>query len=57
MKMLSFLILFSTGLIPLHSVVLFLLHWIIMTLKDCKVTKGEKKPGSLVLHMLRFLVY
>lgn len=46
METLSLFFLFSTGLIPLHSVALSLLHWVIMTLRDCKVTKGEKSQNS-----------
>lgn len=49
MEMLSFFFLFRTGFIPLHSVALSLLCWIIMTLNDCKVTKGEKKVKILSL--------
>lgn len=41
-EMLSFFFLFCASLMPLHSVALALLHWLIMTLKDYKVTKGEK---------------
>lgn len=46
MEMLSFFSQFSTNLMPLHSVALSLLHWITMTLEDCKVTKGEKKKSK-----------
>lgn len=41
----SLFFLFSTDLIHLHSVALSLLHWVIMTLKDCKVIKGEKSQN------------
>lgn len=41
-EMLSFFLLFCTGIIPLYSVALPPLHWLVMTLKDYKVTKREK---------------
>lgn len=49
-EMLSFFLLFCTGVVPLYSVALPPLHWITMTLKDCKVTKGEKHQIPSLAH-------
>lgn len=62
----SLFFLFSTDLIHLHSVALSLLHWVIMTLKDCKVIKGEKSqnPYSCIywavciyIHIHIYIIY
>lgn len=48
--MLSFFLLFCMGLVALCSVGLPPLHWVIMTLKDYKVTKGEKHQIPSLAH-------